>query len=103
MVHYHLTNKNLSWAQVRDAGACLLPLQEKVGGGVATFLHMHIPKAQWQQGDGRAMFAGHILPNLYLPAGKHGAESGWAQTHLSLQALSLAAPCWTPAQGTCGS
>lgn len=33
MVHYHLTNKNLSWAQVRDAGACLLPLQEKVGGG----------------------------------------------------------------------
>lgn len=49
------------------------------------------------------LFAGHILPNLYLPAGKHGAESGWAQTHLSLQALSLAAPCWTPAQGTCGS
>lgn len=49
------------------------------------------------------LFAGHILPNLYLPAGKHGAESGWAQTHLSLQALSLPAPCRTPAQGTCGS
>lgn len=103
MVHYHLTNKNLSWAQVRDAGACLLPLQEKVGGGQwplsCTFTSQRLSGSRVMEG----LFAGHILPNPYLPAGKHGAESGWAQTHLSLQALSLAAPCRTPAQGTCGS
>lgn len=31
MVHYHLTNKNLSWAQVRDAGARVIHGKRREG------------------------------------------------------------------------
>lgn len=127
MVHYHLTNKNLSWAQVRGCRSTSPPFAGggKGGRGVAALLRVHtlillvfiskyFLKALRQQGAGGAVFGHHV----HLPAGSTARGSREpAQTLQGLWGLSLTAPCcspglqavalqshqpcWTPAQETC--